>query len=334
MIDNTSLSEQEIIVSLKMHFGIESTSIELLSIGADIHSLIYKVISSSGLSYFVKLKHDRRFQDSLAILEILLNAGIQQIIQPIKTVDGVLAQKLGEFVLIVYPFIEGQDGFSRDLTNEQWNSLGKTLRKIHDLTLPISIQKSIRYETYSPKWREQVRQLYKYIDDKPSTDEVGQKLLAFMKEKRAVIEQLVSEAEKLSHKLQEQNTEFVLCHSDIHAGNVLISDAGALYIVDWDEPIMAPKERDLMFIGAGVANVWNKPDEEALFYQGYGATNVDMTILAYYRNERIVEDIAVYGEALLLSKEGGKERETMFKHFMGMFESRGVVDVANKMDVL
>ena len=32
-----------------------------------------------------------------------------------------------------------------------------------------------------------------------------------------------------------------------------------IYIVDWDEPIMAPKERDLMFIGGGVANVWNKP---------------------------------------------------------------------------
>lgn len=32
-------------------------------------------------------------------------------------------------------------------------------------------------------------------------------------------------------------------------------------IVDWDEPIMAPKERDLMFIGGGVANVWNDPSE-------------------------------------------------------------------------
>ena len=30
-----------------------------------------------------------------------------------------------------------------------------------------------------------------------------------------------------------------------------------------------PKERDLMFIGGGVANVWNKPHEETLFYKGY-----------------------------------------------------------------
>ena len=28
---------------------------------------------------------------------------------------------------------------------------------------------------------------------------------------------------------------------------------------------MAPKERDLMFIGGGVANVWNHPSEEIAF---------------------------------------------------------------------
>ena len=70
----------------------------------------------------------------------------------------------------------------------------------------------------------------------------------------------------------------MLCHSDIHGGNVLINGNNPIYIVDWDEPIMAPKERDLMFIGGGVANVWNKPHEEEFFYKGYGPTEVNRTI--------------------------------------------------------
>ena len=95
-----------------------------------------------------------------------------------------------------------------------------------------------------------------------------------------------------------------------------------IYIVDWDEPIMAPKERDLMFIGGGVANVWNKPHEEKLFYKGYGKTEINSTILAYYRHERIVEDIAVYGHELLLTMAGGEDRPEMYKQFIGMFEPR------------
>ena len=105
-----------------------------------------------------------------------------------------------------------------------------------------------------------------------------------------------------------------------------------IYIVDWDDPIMAPKERDLMFIGGGVANVWNKPHEEELFYKGYGKTEVNTTILAYYRHERIVEDIADYGQDLLLTTAGGEDRPEMYKHFIGMFEPSGVVDIAFKTD--
>jgi spectinomycin phosphotransferase len=113
---------------------------------------------------------------------------------------------------------------------------------------------------------------------------------------------------------------------------VLIDGKGAIYIVDWDEPIMAPKERDLMFIGGGVANTWNNPREEDFFYKGYGKTHINRAILAYYRHERIVEDIAEYGQALLLTSVEGENRLEMYKQFVGMFEPNGVVDIAFKTD--
>ena len=80
-----------------------------------------------------------------------------------------------------------------------------------------------------------------------------------------------------------------------------------------------------MFIGGGVANVWNKPREEQLFYKGYGTTEVNWTILAYYRHERIVEDIAEYGQALFLTTaRRGEERQAMYNQFIAMFEPNGV----------
>jgi len=87
-----------------------------------------------------------------------------------------------------------------------------------------------------------------------------------------------------------------------------------------------------MFIGGGVANVWNNLREEDFFYKGYGKTKINMAMLAYYRHERIVEDIAEYGQALLLTPAGGEDRPEMYKQFMDMFEPNGVVDIAFKTD--
>ena len=144
---------------------------------------------------------------------------------------------------------------------------------------------------------------------------------------------MVNRAEQLGQKIKNQSPELVLCHSDIDGGNVLITDDGSLYIVDWDQPIMAPKERALMFIGGGVANIWNNSYEEELFYSGYGTTTVNREILAYYRYERIVEDIAIYSRQLLLATDSGTDRQIMYKHFIDMFEPRGVVEIAFKTDL-
>lgn len=334
MIEKQSFSDQLIVDCLNTVYGIKVAALTFIPLGADRDASVYKAQAYDQSSYFVKLKRGYHNDISTIIQLLLHDAGIQQIISPIKTNHGQPTHTIiDDFTLIVYPFIKGQNGFSRDLTNDQWITLGKALRKVHEFHLPSAIKEQINRETYSPKWREAVRSIYNHIDDNPRvTDEIAAKLLMFMKEHRGTIERLVNRAEQLAEKIHKQSPEFVLCHSDIHGGNVLLAHDGTLYIVDWDQPIMAPKERDLMFIGAGVANVWNNPQEEEFFYKGYGRTEINREILAYYRYERIVEDIAEYCQELLLSTSGGKEREIMYQHFIDMFAPRGVVNIALKTD--
>lgn len=332
MLVKQPLTDQRIIDCLNTDYGIEVIMLTFLALGADINASVYKAEAHDQSSYFVKLKRGHHHDIGIAVVELLHNAGIQQIISPVKTTHSQPTQRIDDFTLIVYPFVEGQNGFSRTLTDEQWLTLGKTLRQVHEIDVPSSIQHRIRQETYSSKWREIVRSLYTYIEAEPIGDEIALKLWAFMKENALAIHRLVNRAEQLAHMLQNESHKFVLCHSDIHGGNVLMDGNNIIYVVDWDDPIMAPKERDLMFIGGGVANVWNKPHEEALFYKGYGKTEINMTILAYYRHERIVEDIACYGQDLLLTMAGGENRPEMYKHFIAMFEKNGVVDIAFKTD--
>ncbi len=322
-----SLSDRHIIDCLNIYYGIQVASLTRLLLGADMNASVYKAQAHDQRSYFVKLKHGHQHGTDVAILDLLHDEGIQQIIPPLKTSQGQLTQQIDEFTLIVYPFIENQNGFSQILTADQWFTLGKVLKKVHEFKMPTEIQERIRRENYSPKWRDTVRSLYDYIDAQPNGDNWAIELRLFMKRHKEEIHRLVESAEFFGQKIQQEPEKFVLCHADIHGGNVLIDANGFIYIVDWDQSVMAPKERDLMFIGGGVANVWNNPHEEEFFYKGYGKTEINRLILAYYRHERIVEDIAEYAQEFLLTTVEA-DRSEMYKQFIAMFEPKGVVDIA------
>ena len=86
---------------------------------------------------------------------------------------------------------------------------------------------------------------------------IGASFAAFWLTKRDEIQGMVEHAEQLAQTLQKRAVEPVVCHSDLHGRNVLVGTDNEVAIVDWDEPIPAPKERDLMFIGGGIGGIWN-----------------------------------------------------------------------------
>jgi spectinomycin phosphotransferase len=112
---------------------------------------------------------------------------------------------------------------------------------------------------------------------------------------------------------------------------VLISDTGTgtrLRVIDWDEPVLAPKERDLMFVGAGIGDRWNRPREAELFYQGYGPADVDPAAVAYYRYERIVVDVVLFCQEILLPRAPAADRERALAKLAGGFGPGSVVEIA------
>ena len=206
------------------------------------------------------------------------------------------------FTVILYPFVEGENGVERPLTDAQWIAFGAVLRALHSLELPPDLRARLPRETYSPVWRDMVRMFQARADAERFAEPVAERLAQLLRDERDSISALVARSEQLATILADRAPRQAPCHADIHAFNVLIDAGGALYVVDWDTLTIAPKERDLMFIGAGIGSVWNTAREEAHFYQGYGPTEIDQEALAYYRYERIVEDIAAYCRGAALDR--------------------------------
>lgn len=333
MLEKPDISDQLIISRLEDEYNLRVTTLTFLPLGADLGTAVYRVITEDEKAYFLKLR--RGFEEITVTVPLFLKSqGIQEIIAPLATKSKQGWVDFGEYKMILYPFIEGKDGFERELANVHKKTLGAALKAIHSAQVPPELTHLIAKETFNARWRESLRSFQEPVERNSYEDLTSAKLGEFLKSHRIEIRQLIERTEELASELQSQPLELVLCHTDIHGGNILISENDELYIVDWDNPRLAPKERDLMFIGGGIDDNWKSGQEEAVFFEGYGKTDLNIKALAYYRYERIVEDLAVIAEQLLLSDEGGADRERSYRWFTSNFEPGSTIEIAEKTDKL
>ncbi len=88
-----------------------------------------------------------------------------------------------------------------------------------------------------------------------------------------------------------------------------------------------------MFIGGAVWDSGYRPEqEELLFYRGYGAVEIDQVAIAYYRYERIIEDIAVECWQILSSGGRGPDRVQAFEFLKSNFGPGGAAGRARRLD--
>ncbi len=333
MLVKPDLQDENIVTCLQNEYGFTGAQVVFLPLGADLNTAVYRAITEDELTYFVKLRQGLFDETSVTLPKFLGDLGIRQIIAPLVTKTGQLWANLEAFTVIVYPFVDGHDGYQVKMSAQHWGEFGAALKSIHAAEIPSSLTNRIRRENYSPQWRNMVKEFLARFEDEIYDDSVAQRLATVLRSRRDVVLDLVSRADQLASLLQVRSPEFIVCHSDIHAGNILIGDDDVIYIVDWDDPILAPKERDLMYIGGGLLGAWYRPqEEENLFYRSYGHTMIDPVAMAYYRYERIIEDIAVYCEQLLLTTDNAEDREQSLKYLKSNFLPNHTIEIAYKSD--
>ncbi len=330
MLEKPDLQDQLIISRLQDEYGLQVNRLTFLPLGADVNTAVYRVVTQDATAYFLKLRKGTFDEITVTVPQFLKAQGIRAIISPIETSTRQQWTSLDAFKMILYPYIEGQDGYAAALSDQQWLDFGAALKSIHTAQVPSALARRIPREAYSPQWREMVKTFQAQIEETAFDDPTAVKLASFIKARRGEINQLVARADELGIALQGRSLEMILCHSDMHAGNLLLGANNALNIVDWDNPIFAPKEKDLMFVGG--CYIWNSARIKTLFYQGYGPAKIDAMALAYYRYERIIEDIAAFCQQLLLTYEGGKDREQSYLYFTGQFMPDHEVEIAFRTD--
>ena len=236
---------------------------------------------------------------------------------PLRTLEGAIAYVSSEGALLVYPWIEGHNGLQKPFT--PWTGLGRAARRIHETDLAPKVQGLDETESFRVA---RADSFARSIDSPPP------RLAGLFAQHAAEIERVFRRTHELGDACRPRIWDHVLCHADLHVGNVLQGDDGRLHIVDWDAPRLAPRERDLMFVMDG--GIFGHGAEEQAFFEGYGPYEADETALTYYRYAWALDDLAAYAEQSLdPDDEKAEEAASMFA---GLFHPKAIVASAFRSD--
>ena len=320
--------------SLDAHFGLSVASVTFLPIGNDLQASVYRVVAADGDEYFLKIRSGPPFEPGLVVPRALIDFGIENVLAPLRTRDSALWCRIAGqtgYSAVLYPFIAGENAKVRGLTDDQWRTFGATLQAIHSSGLESTFGGALRREDFALPAAVTVRRISTMLAHATFESLAAARFAAFWRNHRPRIDRLLSRAEELGVALQVRRFDHVVCHADIHGANLLVGTDDRIWIVDWDGPIIAPRERDLLFVvGSRIGRPMSEREEDR-FFEGYGPVSVDPDALVYYRYERKIEDVGEIGERVFLTahlSERAREREREASAAMHLFDPGGDFDLA------
>jgi spectinomycin phosphotransferase len=295
---------------IREKFGINVISLTLVPRWGTVRA--YVVESSKHTNFFLKIYSDDSIPDSAFRFahDLYAKAGITNITHPVATSNGQMRTQLGDFLIALFDLVSGTTAEQHKLTERQLERLGELLAKIHQSKTIIG-EYSVR-ERFEIPFRDRLVAIFNDMSKISCNSTKYKAQLKFFLEphRKKFMEELETLGE-LQRKVRRKNLEFVNCHGEPSPGNVLSSNSGEVYLLDWDDPIFAPKEKDLLFFKDNVEPVMKG---YSLFSKN---TNIDQDVMEFYGHLWNLGEIVDYGSKILFENHSDAQNQIWLDNLKG-----------------
>ncbi|HKT37600.1 MAG TPA: aminoglycoside phosphotransferase family protein [Ktedonobacterales bacterium] len=301
------ISEDLLHACLLDHYNLIPATLDFLPLGQDDQAGVYRVVSEQGTSYLLKVKCGSLYEPGCLVPAYLWEQGITSVVAPLPTTSKTLWARAEDWTVILYPFITGDTSWA-GITDAHWKETGAVFKQIHQVIPPLFGFYSLRKETFDPtgyvRW---IREYEAQHAQAPGEESAARSdLRSLWRAHQSTIHMLITSLDTLAETLRSRNLPYVICHADLHPANLLRDGAGRVLVIDWDDVMLAPKERDFIFVKEAPAS-GSTASTPTSFFQGYGETDIDWLALTYYRYERIVQDVIAYAAFALFRDDVDEE---------------------------
>lgn len=247
----------------------------------------YVVTATDGGRCFVKVYEADRVPPNapagLSAVAEMRRRGFDRGSAPIASNEGARYALLGRRTVVVFEYIEGAQTADFDAA-----ALGALIAQVHELTPAITTP--VAREAFDSPY---ARELWTTLDRarEASGDETALALRALAIETRNELEQHWLAFDEVRRRCLDASFDMVLTHGDA-LWNVMTDVTGAIHLVDWDDLLLAPPERDLWCF-----------DDRPAFLQAYHAVRGDRPTsplaTTFYVYERYFSEWLGFARAIL-----------------------------------
>lgn len=307
--------EEQLISYIQTEYGIAARSLSPAKRG--FFGETWQLITDSSC-YFVKIiywAHQKeKYRNSFSTIDFLLEQGINFILKPVPTICGTLYGEFQGGVVGVFAYVTGDN--REDYPLER---LFSRLGKIYQLTPPEGIVPKEQLDAAVLKsydaLKKQVRALTVDFDE-------------ICAENETLISRCRERLLKFTALCQNEPVTLVVTHGD--AGGNCILEGESFTIIDWDDPKLAPPERDAWFF----MQQWWQIDviNKSILDAGF-PYSMNSRLLCYYCYNSFFQYMCEYFQAYLGS--GSVEQRSGFiKDFRNYFSSWVIfpISVADTID--
>ena len=263
--------------------------------GADALARVYRALaldrSERSAEYAVKVGVGPE-RVGFAVAAALAQRGIAGINSPLRTRTGETTVRDADVWITVQPWLIGESLDADAVPSSTWTALGRLLAEVHRCPLD-ALPTDLRTERYDHRRVTADFRRTNATMRRAPADGLAAELAHAWSQAIPDGDSLPALVDRLAPMAAAGAGPVVLCHADPHLGNVIVGPDREPWLIDWDDAVVAPVERDLLFHLGGWGSLGaTDVTQQAAFVDGYGPMQPDPVRLRYFRAVRLMEDLA------------------------------------------
>jgi spectinomycin phosphotransferase len=289
------INRNALLECVRSHYGLAVTQLEYLNAG------MVSAYRMTGLSesYFLKLfpntpyghEASARLEGEHSLLLALRELNVlERIPAPIRALDGRTISSFQGLSFAVYGFIEGHTIW--ETWQDSLTGIAEILGQLHagsSQLLARHLKFPVPEEDFELPFETRLLEDLKALQFANSASRSGVLALRdLLLPRRDELLELLNRTKVFQSLARGCSREFVVTHTDLHGGNLLLDPTDQLWALDWETARVAPAEHDLWMVHSRFA------DFIPAYEQALGRRcEMDIDLIGFYFYRRNLEDLAM-----------------------------------------